>query len=422
MKKTKLLKIVFFSFIFFLFLTTTAQAAGNCAWQLNSGELTSDDTKYCESRGLRLVVFGKEYCSEKAPFTMNQKPVCCCNVAGSMIKSAGTSSTSSGDAKFTNPFDKLQIKIPGMARFSDVDCQDGSCEVPWIGQYIAGLYKYAINIGGILAVIVTMIGGLIWLVSAGDASRITLAKEFIGGGVSGLIVLLTSYMLLLQVNPDLIALKPIKIRAIERIEVLSDSSYQAITGKKSIPAFGAEMNTLIKKVAKANNTDECFLYTFVVKESNGRVGAIGHDENVKGTWSYDELKNSGFTYNNVALTDTIKNDDKADATKPDLGLDWRFSHGIGLTQITIFPEGHNYFVGKKDGVPIAKVNGKQYSAKDLFDPETSLQATVDLLKEKNCGTDLKACFKAYNGAGPMAEKYATEAVPIYDACKQKGGI
>ena len=62
-----------------------------------------------------------------------------------------------------NPFDDLQITIPGMKRFTEpFTCpspnEDKTC-IPWIGEYISGIYKYAIGIVGILAAVILMFGG-----------------------------------------------------------------------------------------------------------------------------------------------------------------------------------------------------------------------------------------------------------------------
>jgi hypothetical protein len=56
-----------------------------------------------------------------------------------------------------------------------------------------------------------MAGGAIWLVSAGDASRVTQAKELIIGSIVGIIILFTSYIILIQINPDLTKFYPITL-------------------------------------------------------------------------------------------------------------------------------------------------------------------------------------------------------------------
>jgi hypothetical protein len=113
----------------------------------------------------------------------------------------------------------LQITIPGMKKFTTPGpCPDDPTKtcVPWIGQYIAGIYKYAIGIVGILATVVMMIGGIMWIVAGGNATRVGEAKAWIGASLTGLVLALTSYTILYQINPKLTQFKPIKVTTVEK--------------------------------------------------------------------------------------------------------------------------------------------------------------------------------------------------------------
>lgn len=149
---------------------------------------------------------------------------------GGMTGARATTTTSTATAKqadlpkFIMP--QLQITIPALkltdpaeiCRYND----DGSyyCNVPWISQYIQAIYNYSLAIAGILAALVLMAGGLVWLISAGDASKVTLAKELIGGSIAGLIILGCSVMLLRQINPELTAFGPLGIDGRAREEII----------------------------------------------------------------------------------------------------------------------------------------------------------------------------------------------------------
>lgn len=117
----------------------------------------------------------------------------------------------------------LQIPI-NTVKLTQAKCtgadNSGECEIPWIAQYIKGIYDYGLGIGGILAAVVLMGGGVLWLVSAGDASKITQAKDLIIGSLTGMIILTSSYLILDQINPNLINLKPITLNRIEKIEYI----------------------------------------------------------------------------------------------------------------------------------------------------------------------------------------------------------
>ncbi|MDD2680523.1 MAG: D-alanyl-D-alanine carboxypeptidase family protein [Patescibacteria group bacterium] len=123
-------------------------------------------------------------------------------------------------AKFTIP--QLQIPIDGLT-LSTAECtgpdNTGDCAIPWIAQYITFVYNYGLGIGGILAAVVLMAGGLLWLVSGGDVSKITQAKSLILGSITGLMILFGSYILLVQINPDLISMKSISLKMLEGIYI-----------------------------------------------------------------------------------------------------------------------------------------------------------------------------------------------------------
>ena len=79
-----------------------------------------------------------------------------------------------------------------------------------LGKYIKAIYNYAIGIVGILAAVVLMFGGVIWLTAGGSQEKVKEAKAWIGASISGLVLVLCSYMILNTINPDLVSFKPIE--------------------------------------------------------------------------------------------------------------------------------------------------------------------------------------------------------------------
>jgi len=80
-------------------------------------------------------------------------------------------------------------------------------QVTDMAEYISLAYSYVLSIGSILAVVVIIASGIIYLTAGGNPSRIGQAKEYIGGAVVGVILLFTSYLILNTLNPDLVRLK-----------------------------------------------------------------------------------------------------------------------------------------------------------------------------------------------------------------------
>lgn len=147
-----------------------------------------------------------------------------------------------------DPIAKMQIKIPGMdalsAKYPATCTSDNgptTCQLPYLAIYITGLYNYAMGIIGILAAIAIMIGGMLWLVSAGNASRITQAKNWISGAITGIIIMSTSYILLNEVNPELVGLKPITLDIVENIP-LPENGSESETAVNAQPSGASSPN------------------------------------------------------------------------------------------------------------------------------------------------------------------------------------
>ncbi|MBI2483294.1 hypothetical protein HYV74_03935 [Candidatus Uhrbacteria bacterium] len=78
-------------------------------------------------------------------------------------------------------------------------------EVSDLRQYIVLAYVWLVRFAAILAVVVIMAGGLMWITSAG-AGRIDTAKQWIRNALIGLLLSIGSYVLLQTINPDLVQL------------------------------------------------------------------------------------------------------------------------------------------------------------------------------------------------------------------------
>ncbi|MDP2709337.1 MAG: hypothetical protein Q8O93_04850 [bacterium] len=115
------------------------------------------------------------------------------------------------DIKFTP-----QVQIGDYA-FNAKDASTGN-----IARYVRALYKYAIGIVGILAAVVLMIGGVMWIVAGGSATAIGEAKAWIGASLTGLLIALASYLILATVNPALVNLKTSQITTIAGVKYCCD--------------------------------------------------------------------------------------------------------------------------------------------------------------------------------------------------------
>ncbi len=134
---------------------------------------------------------------------------CCCKTqAGATVPVVTPIPPASpkGDINFTP-----QVQLPGYI-FDASDKSTGN-----IARYIRAIYKYSIGIVGILAAVVLMIGGVMWIVAGGSATAIGEAKTWIGASLTGLLLALLSYLILATINPALVDFKTTSINRVEQI-------------------------------------------------------------------------------------------------------------------------------------------------------------------------------------------------------------
>lgn len=73
--------------------------------------------------------------------------------------------------------------------------------------YLSAVYKLAIWIVGLCALFMFLIGAFMYMLSAANTSKMGSAKEIMQDALIGLVLALTSYLILYVINPDLVNLK-----------------------------------------------------------------------------------------------------------------------------------------------------------------------------------------------------------------------
>ncbi|OGY53404.1 MAG: hypothetical protein A3A24_00310 [Candidatus Buchananbacteria bacterium RIFCSPLOWO2_01_FULL_46_12] len=139
---------------------------------------------------------------------------------------AQENNTESGSGILSVP-PQLSVPIGGFGAFSpNIDCSQKDakgnelCSIPWIGQYIAVIFRYGIGLAAILATVMIMIGGFLWLSSAGSPDRVGKAKEFITSALLGLFLAMFSYLMLYTINPRLVASEPILVQKVTQVDFM----------------------------------------------------------------------------------------------------------------------------------------------------------------------------------------------------------
>ncbi len=76
-----------------------------------------------------------------------------------------------------------------------------------INQLVAWFYYFIVGVAGLAAFVMLIWGGFQWLTSAGNPARITDAKDKITSALLGLLIILSSWLILQVINPELTILK-----------------------------------------------------------------------------------------------------------------------------------------------------------------------------------------------------------------------
>lgn len=117
-----------------------------------------------------------------------------------------------------------QITIPGSefikgasTSVGQLDEETGKMESDLLARYIIAVFNYALAIVAILATIVLMGAGIVWLTSGGDSGKVSKAKQLIAGSITGMIILACSWIILNTINPELTKLQVISMKVTEPV-------------------------------------------------------------------------------------------------------------------------------------------------------------------------------------------------------------
>jgi hypothetical protein len=308
-----------------------------------------------------------------------------------------------------------------------------------LGDYLNIVVKFTIGFAGVLAVVMIVLGGITYMGSESFTKKED-AKGMIGHAIGGLLLALAAFLILNTINPNLVRLHlgiSTQSIAVEDI-IIPDTVYQSITGN-AVPLPGA-IDAAAHTVATNTGIPYCVLHALLqVETKGGQAGQIGMDANVKGTKSNKAFLSSGKTYKGVTFNGASDPNKKNDVSKneitntPGLGLDWRFSNGIGLVQVTFFPNG--YDSGTYTTNPPSWESRNIYPTRDGFTPADMLDMTKNLTEGAKiwkyfnglpgCTGDYAKTFSAYNGGNSMCSAtspsaYGQNAYGIYQSCLSNG--
>jgi len=134
-------------------------------------------------------------------------------------------------------------------------------------SYVSNVYKFGIWTIGIAAMLMIMIGGYVYLTSAGNTAQTEKAKNIITDAFIGLILALVSWLLLYTINPDLVSFSSLK-SAIDNAARSYNGEYPTINSPLPANCNATEWQNLFKTVSASSGIDKCILQALTAIESS----------------------------------------------------------------------------------------------------------------------------------------------------------
>jgi hypothetical protein len=155
--------------------------------------------------------------------------------------SSTTSEPSFGDTAKKRPFvsvtPQLGIQIPGL-EFSPAVEEGGVVNVPFLAQYIAAMYRYAVGIVVIVSIVMVVFGGFRYMVGS-SFSDVNRGKEIIMDAIIGMLLVLGAYTILNTINDNTLNLEAFEFKNVEATLGLVDNESEEVPGE-NVPEDGSD--------------------------------------------------------------------------------------------------------------------------------------------------------------------------------------
>ncbi len=190
----------------------------------------------------------------------------------------------------------LNVDIPGL-NFNKPIIDGGDITSSFIADYLTAVYRYLIGISITIAIVMVMIGGLQYVLAAGSGN-VKKGKQRIVNAVTGLTLLMSVYIILYTVNPELTMLKAIRMQNVAEFEVSDEEGFAAeAEGIGALPTPGTPIKRTMKQAAR----DDCMLKQY----APGR--AVGDSPEVRTVnfFGLTRIKTTKATRKSPAITTRV---------------------------------------------------------------------------------------------------------------------
>ncbi len=320
----------------------------------------------------------------------------------------------------------LLAPIPGL-KCLDSSGLDTTCLKGGLGEYLNLIFKIGIGLCAALAVIMLIIYGVMYM---GDESVFakTEAKSKMFSAIIGLLIALGAYAILNTINPALTGSGGLSIDQVT-VSITSGEQYRLVETQDTPGAKNFTKTSYYEKIKNeslSKKIPNCLLQVAIQRESGG-YPSIGHDEdvpsaNIKSRVDFiaSGKKFDGTTFPPGIRSDPLiiqkdfKNNDHPGNYKKalnpntsDLGLDWRFSHSVGMFGVTFGPN-HLNPTGAQ----------KIYNSQD---EDISMAANIMNNFYIKCNNNIEGTWRAYGsgsctGNNAFTNKETEIRMSLYNQC------
>jgi hypothetical protein len=321
--------------------------------------------------------------------------------------------------------------------FSQPLREGGYLQINYISDLLTGIYQYLIGLSITAAIVMVMIGGVQYVVAGAASSQVQKAKERMMNATIGLVLMLSVYVILYTVNPQLTIMQPVGLqmiseRAVEGTVQEATRQYEEMGGKELSQQFNkcnADQffnpdwpDRLVDAVNNASNqtgVDPILIATHIEKETGGDMnfgtrrgpcGEIGPSQFMP--TSYETITGNTQCCQGVSVKPADNHDQEY------IGNHKEACAG----NLIEWPPSEEDMGFECDTNACGKCEIAGNSCVQDFNTPQNLERTVTvtaqfinyLLGKSTIDGDYVKAITAYNGSGAGARAYAEDAIQIYE--------
>lgn len=138
-----------------------------------------------------------------------------------------------------------------------------------LGKLISLLYKFGMGLVGISALVVLIFGGVMYMSARDSQDQIKRARAYMGNAILGLVLALTSWLILYTINPDLVKELDLNLIKITISGSLEKDRERAKLSEELIKCGAGEISPGCDKIksdcAKKEMADKCYCIIYPSK-------------------------------------------------------------------------------------------------------------------------------------------------------------